>query len=326
MRGKRQYWLEDGRGQRVRVTPGGLVLGRDGQCAIVTANPQASRRHAIVLATGDGLTVQPLGRNPTSINGTPATAVVTVSEGDRVEIPGIQLIVREAAGEAPPSWWYLEGAQEGLLSIAHSPYTVGGGDDDDLHVPGWPAAALRFYRTGDSLVLEAVPGLLHNGYLCPADDLRSVAHGDSLALDDHQLRVLAVGGDMGGTTVVSGQPELPARAEFQFLPRGGLLTLEFAAGPIAVSLSELRADLVATLLAPPTGYLAGGLVPDELLLARVWPGQPEKSRRDLNLLVYWTRKALVQAGIDGSALIERAPGGGATRFTLATGAEVQLLD
>ena len=39
----------------------------------------------------------------------------------------------------------------------------------------------------------------------------------------------------------------------------------------------------------------------------------------LNTLVYRLRRDLVNAGIDASALIQRAPGGGATRFGLADG-------
>ena len=43
------------------------------------------------------------------------------------------------------------------------------------------------------------------------------------------------------------------------------------------------------------------------------------------MLISRCRRALVEAGLSGPRLIERAPGGGGTRFALAPGAEVVVV-
>jgi hypothetical protein len=47
-----------------RVGAGGLLIGRQGDCDIVTNDPSVSRRHALVRLTSDGAEVVPLGRAP----------------------------------------------------------------------------------------------------------------------------------------------------------------------------------------------------------------------------------------------------------------------
>ena len=62
-----------------------------------------------------------------------------------------------------------------------------------------------------------------------------------------------------------------------------------------VDLAELRANLVAALLTPPRPYKAGELIPDDVLAPAIWPGQQERGRTDLNLLLHRTRKNLLRA-------------------------------
>jgi hypothetical protein len=46
------------------------------------------------------------------------------------------------------------------------------------------------------------------------------------------------------------------------------------------------------------------------------------SRPEINMLISRCRRDLVDAGLAGPRLIERAPGGGGTRVTLAANAEI----
>jgi hypothetical protein len=48
------------------------------------------------------------------------------------------------------------------------------------------------------------------------------------------------------------------------------------------------------------------------------------SRPEINMLISRCRRDLVEAGLAGPRLIERAPGGGGTRLALAPGAEVVM--
>jgi hypothetical protein len=80
---------------------------------------------------------------------------------------------------------------------------------------------------------------------------------------------------------------------------------------------------MALLLQPPEPYAAGALLEDDLLIARVWPGQA-RTRIDLNTLVYRLRRDLVAAGIDASTFVLRAPGGGGTRLGLPASVAISV--
>ena len=47
-----------------RVGPSGILIGRQGDCDIVAADPSISRRHAHVRLTPDGVEVVPPGVHP----------------------------------------------------------------------------------------------------------------------------------------------------------------------------------------------------------------------------------------------------------------------
>jgi len=98
--------------------------------------------------------------------------------------------------------------------------------------------------------------------------------------------------------------------------------LEFARSSYETYLADRRCDLVATLLQPPGAYSAGELVPDPVVIDKVWPGKA-MGRTDLNVLVHRLRKDLVRCGVDAK-LVVRARGGGATRFALADDAKVTI--
>lgn len=121
------------------------------------------------------------------------------------------------------------------------------------------------------------------------------------------------------------RPKAPNEASLEFLPNGGLLHLRFGDTPCAVFLPQRRADLVAALLSPLNGVAAGAWVDDEVLMRRVW-SREGASRVQLNVLVHRVRESLTQAGVNGPALIQRVPGGGAVRFQLAAGARCPCAD
>jgi hypothetical protein len=56
--------------------------------------------------------------------------------------------------------------------------------------------------------------------------------------------------------------------------------------------------------------------------ATVWPRNPGVGRTEINVLISRCRRDLAEAELDGARLIQRAPGGGGTRFVLARDATI----
>lgn len=112
----------------------------------------------------------------------------------------------------------------------------------------------------------------------------------------------------------------PATVSFERVPNGALLRLG-SSGQLAF-LANRRADLVAGLL-PPLAAAVGEWVEDDVLCERVW-GSAGGTRERLNTLLHRARASLTEAGLDGARLLERAPGGGATRFAAAPDAKVSV--
>jgi len=79
------------------------------------------------------------------------------------------------------------------------------------------------------------------------------------------------------------------------------------------------------LLQPPDGYAAGELIPDDVVRSVVWPRKAGVSRPEINMLISRLRRDLLDIGLAGPRLLERAQGGGATRFVLATGATIVVV-
>jgi hypothetical protein len=112
----------------------------------------------------------------------------------------------------------------------------------------------------------------------------------------------------------------PTVVSFERVPNGALLRLG-SSGRLAF-LANRRADLVAGLL-PPLAATIGEWVEDDALCERIW-GSAGGTRERLNTLIHRTRASLTEAGLDGSRLLERAPGGGATRFAAGPGATLSV--
>jgi hypothetical protein len=111
------------------------------------------------------------------------------------------------------------------------------------------------------------------------------------------------------------------------LPRGGRITFCFADGDRRVYLPGRRYRLAAALLSPPAPLVAGDFVPDETIVPLVWHDTREVgAREDINVLLTRLRHDLVAGNIAATSVLERAPGGRATRFVVAAGATVREID
>ena len=324
-------WVKAKNGARVRVGRGGLVVGRRSDCGLVLPNPEVSRRHALIRETARGVEVVHLGKVPTRVNGEDVRDTSPLAHGDLIEIGSSVLTVGIGESPAPSTSrvWMLESAGKALYGITRSPYVVGGDDRDDVVLETWPTSAARFHAVQDSLVVELAAAGRVNGEQREVEESVSLRVGDTVEFGGLALSVLAAGVGTEGTTRVTNSWTPPSRVSLDFHARGGLLSLEFPDGsaddpPLAVHLPDRRCDLIATLLQPPGSLRTGEFVPDDVLAPRVWPGQPGKGRTDINLLLHRTRKSLLEAGVDGPALLDRGKGGGETRIVLARGAEVSI--
>ena len=310
-----------------RVGPAGVLIGRQRDCDIVATDPAVSRRHALVRLTGDGAEVVPLGKTPVEVNGEPTTNARPLRNGDELRVPGLVLGVTI---EVPrPSTTPITGfvLQRGGSSfgITHSPFVIGGGESDDLIVKKWPASSLLLHIAQGALYVEPRDGdAARNGEPIEAGALEPLAYGDRLGYRDETFVIAQAQGSIA-TTAVGGKGDLPTRVQIEILPRGGRVVFTIGGREHPVYLADRRFDLMFALLRPPTEYKAGELIPDDTIRTIVWPRKPAVSRPEINMLISRCRRDLVDAGIAGPRLVERAPGGGATRVVLAPGAEVEVL-
>jgi len=309
-----------------RVGPSGVLIGRQKDCDIVALDPSVSRRHALVRITAEGAEVVPLGREPFTLNGKPSDKPQHLADGDVLAIPGLTLAVQIEAASAKvegPGGYVLERARGGSFGVAHTPFVIGGGATDDLIVKKWPEAVLQLHVAQGELFVELREGTAeHNGELIEPGVLEPLMVDDTLTCLGETFKIHHASGRDAATTAVSSRSDLPVRAEVELLPRGGRVVFTLAVGDRAVYLSDRRFDLMMALLKPPEGYVAGEFIPDDTVRSIVWPRNPAVSRPEINMLISRCRKDLVDAGLAGPRLIERAPGGGGTRITLARNAIV----
>lgn len=308
-----------------RVGTGGLLVGRQRDCDIVADDPSVSRRHALIRLVGDGAELVPLGRAPVSVNGRPHDRATALANGDRLELPGMMLtVVLEVPrpDQQQSTGFALARQRGGSFGISHSPFVVGGAPTDDLIVKGWPDGALRFHVAQGGLFVEA-GGLARLNGAELAEGMSELAPGDTLAFRKEIFTIHRVAGD-DRTTVVGDQTGLPRKVTVQILPRGGRIVFGLAEGERAVFLADRRLDLLVALLRPPPPYGPGDFIPDDVVRPIVWPRNPAVSRPEINMLISRCRQDLVAAGLHGPRLLERSPGGGATRVSLAPGAEITI--
>jgi hypothetical protein len=313
-------WLRNDRGVRVRVTPEGVTLGRDPRCRVVVTEPTASRRHALVVLSSGGVTMLPLGEHPIVVNGASHGAPVTVKHGDVIAIPGVELTVELERGARGDPAWVLE-IDGHAYHVRGQRFALGGDEGDDLNVASWPGRAATLCAVDGGMVLDTEHAMTLAGRLTEPGQ-HPIASGDMLAFNGVSVKLVARDARLASTLGQRPKAHLPTAVELEFVPNGGLMRTTTST-VTTVWLPDKRCDLCAVLLQPPGDIAPGDYVPDEVITPRVWQNS-SAGRVQLNTLVYRLRKTLTAAGLSGPALIERARGGGATRFALAPGARVSV--
>lgn len=307
-------WLRDDAGVRIPLVDGALFIGRDAACHIVLSDATISRRHALVLS-GDGATrVVPLGKRPVEVGGAAIQGPTVVRHGDELRV-GASLFRFDLEDASPATRWMID-VEGRRYAIHRAGFAIGGGEDDDLQIEGWPerAIVLSVRRRGARLT-TSVP--IDEPPLEPGA-AQDVARGDVFALRGKRFQLV----EATAAQATLDQPSVATEVDVEFFPNGGVAT--FTVGrAFVVWLPQRRADLIATLVRPPTGYAPGDWIGDDVLIPRVW-GSEGASRLQVNTLIHRTRQSLGEAGLNGAELIERAKGGGATRLLLAAGANIQV--
>ena len=308
-------WLKDSSGVRVPLVGGSLLVGRSPTCHVVLASPRVSRQQALLVELEGGAQVVPLGRAPITLRGTPLEAPAVARHGDLLDIDGATFQI-EIAAISTASTWLIQLGQRSY-PVRGSGFRAGGAETDDIRLPNWPDGAVVFYPAGASLLAEihhdvTVSGATSDGELLLLSAGSTLAHR-GLTLTVTQASDAAATADLGG---------LPTELSVELMPNGALFKLRVNR-EYAVWLPRKRGDLVAALLSPPGGLKAGDWIPDELLIPRVWGGE-SASREQLNTLIHRARLTLAAAGLPGSGLIERAPGGKSTRLQIARGARASV--
>ena len=313
-------------GGRVSISAGGVLLGRAPDSDVILTDERASRRHALVFMADERPHIVPLGKGPTEVDEERLAGERPLTPGGAVSMPGLRLTVEvaEPVEPVPVGEWVLQVIGGGLYGVAQSPFTVGGGRDN-LHFDGWPSTALTFWRAAGRLSVEAGVQICVDGQDVGPGHIVGCRSGTRIECAGSRLQILI--GDRALASTAA-DDDVPYAGGLQavrlvFLPRGARLYLTDRHSERAVYLPERRADLVSLLLQPPSDYQPGDLIPDELLLQRIWPRQT-KVVNDVHVLVHRVRKSLVAAGIDGPSLIERDAEGGGTRFAVAPGAMITV--
>ncbi len=307
--------MQDGTSRRVGVN--GILVGRQTDCDLVSLDPAMSRRHALVRVTSEGAEVVPLGRGPVVINGKPTDRPQVLADGDALTFPGLTLsasITRHEAADVAAI--VLERSGGAALGIGHTPFRIGGGTGDDLVLRDWPPSALAIHVVDQQLFVEYAetrPG-----------DRVPVAAGERIEWRGETFTFSRSVERSTATTAATAEDDVPHAVEIELLPRGGLVVFTLASGPRSVFLADRRLDLLVALLQPPDGQEPGAIIGDDQVRAVVWPRAEGVGRTEINVLISRCRKDLVEAGLNGPRLIQRAPGGGGTRFVLARGATVTI--
>lgn len=315
------YWLAVPGGPRSRIRAGGVLIGRAADCDIVIDDPSVSRLQAMVHLGPDGATLVVLGQAAMSVNGRASERSQPLAAGDEVGLAGRTLqVMVDGDEEPPPSAWMLRDPGGQLFGVNRSPFVIGGVAEAGLCVAGWPPAVLRCHLA-DALHVEAIEPIAVDDQPLEPGEIAVAPVGATIAHAGTVFTVAAGGPNQQAATVERrGAPE---RVALEFLPRGGRLSVGWGDHDWRVYLPDRRCDLVALLLQPPAPLVPGDLVPDDLVLARLWPGQ-SRSRSDLNVVIHRVRADLLRGELDAQ-LIQRAVGGRATRFDVEPATRVSVL-
>ncbi len=313
-----------------RVDSLGLVIGRQRDCDIVVDDSGASRRHALVRVDNHGAEVLVLGRAPVVWNDKPIERQQRLEHGDRLKVATMTLVVGlEKANEDLGSTVAFTIAVRGMsYGIRHTPFTIGGDVRDDLILTDLPPSAIKLHLADAELFIEpTVGGVSRNSMPLvtdEGDEITALHAGDLVEIGTTTIAIGRAVDDARTTSLGNDRP-VPRKVVVEMLPRGGRVVMSMPSGNYCVYLADRRLDLLAALLKPPAPYKPGDYIPDDVLRPLVWPGNPGVVRSEINVHITRVRRDLVAAGLPGPRLIERAPGGGATRLAIATGCEIIFL-
>ncbi len=309
-------WIRDGAGVRTPLSTKGVLIGRSPSCTVVLDDPAISRHHVLILPLADSALVLPLGRKPVTLRGAPCSAATHAKHGDALGVGGAQFQL-ELEVEAPAAPWLL--SVNGVRYPVVKPvFTLGGAADDDLVISGWPERTCTLHTVTGALFLDVSEACDVHG-ATPQGEGHLLKRGSRISRQGVDVEIA----EAPASTDTFDEAALPTEVVLEFVPDGALLRLR-QHGEFTIYLPQKRADLVAALLKPKPGTVPGEWVDDEALSKRIWGNQPT-SRSQVNLLIHRTRSSLTEAGLNGPALIERAPGGGATRFRVASPERVTVL-
>jgi hypothetical protein len=303
----------------VPIGPAGLLIGRHRSCDLQLADQAASRRHALLRISPEGVELVVLGK-PVQVGDQACTTVRLLQPDDKLEFPGLACRVRVESFDDSVRVDY--GLQRGTdrFPIHVSPFVVGTGASARVSIAGWPAEALRFSLAQGVLYVEAHEAAQHNGVPLEVDNPTALAIGDTIGYRDEMFRITQA--DPGDASTLAGGSSLATGVVLHPLPRGGRIAFTFADGERSVYLPGRRYQLLSALLAPPPPLTAGEYIPDSEVIPLVWADEDVGGRQEVNVLLTRCRQDLVAAGIAATSLIERAPGGRATRVCLARGAKI----
>ena len=87
-------WVVRGRKQ-IPLEPGESIIGRDPGACVLIDDSSVSRRHARVIVSDEGATLEDLGsKNGTFLQNTKVESVVPLSDGDKLKVGSIALTIR----------------------------------------------------------------------------------------------------------------------------------------------------------------------------------------------------------------------------------------
>ena len=307
--------LKDAAGVRIALSHGSLLIGRAPSCHVVVSDPHVSRQHVLLLEVESTVQVVPLGKGRVELGGRPVEAPTLVSGTETLTVGTASFTFEMPQSSAPPQWILEAGAHR--YPIRRQGFVIGDDDHADLRLPSWPVGAVRLFPVTNGLLAEVARGVEVDSGRTDGE-LTRLTSGSRLTCAGLDV-VVALSSVAPATVDLT--PE-PTEAALELMPNGALLKLMLDRMHL-VWLPQKRGDLVAALLSPPQRLAAGDWVQDDLLLHRVW-GNESASKAQLNTLVHRTRHSFTCAGVNGAGILERAPGGGATRMRLARNAAVSV--
>ncbi len=307
--------LRDAAGVSIGLSQGSLLIGRAPSCHVVVSDPHASRRHVLVLEGEACALVVPLGRTQIELRGAPISEPTEARHGDVLVVGGARFTFEIPELSTSPAWSLEVGGR--LYPVRRSGFRIGGSESADVRLPGWPPDGAKLFPVTGALLAE-IEGPVTTTERVDESGLARLGDGSRLSCGGFSVVVRA---SIAALETADYNPA-PSHAAIELMPNGALLRLTLDREH-RVWLPQKRGDLVAALLSPLAGVRPGDWVSDDLLVQRVW-GSESVTRTQLNTLIHRTRMSLSGAGLNGPSLLERAPGGGATRLRLAKDAEVSV--